>query len=55
MAAVTIIGIGDNGCVGMSAKAYNCIQKAQEWFEEKGTWIFSLTSKVKSSPSNKAL
>ncbi|MDC0254714.1 precorrin-6y C5,15-methyltransferase (decarboxylating) subunit CbiE [Bacteriovoracales bacterium] len=29
MAAVTIIGIGDNGCVGMSAKAYNCIQKAQ--------------------------
>ncbi len=29
MAAVTIIGIGDNGCVGMSSKAYNCIQKAQ--------------------------
>ena len=29
MAAITIIGIGDNGCVGMTSKAYNCLQKAQ--------------------------
>lgn len=29
MSAVTIIGINDNGCVGLSAKAYSRIQSAQ--------------------------
>lgn len=29
MKAITVIGIGDNGCVGLSAKAFNAVAKSQ--------------------------